>query len=99
MRKVTCNTEFTPEDLKAIEEDDSIIGIFHGSNGGVVRIHDNVLRTLTPEQIERNIQHMYDVAREIAVKYYKRQAEEKLKAEETARETTTAEEDSVPKEE
>ena len=76
MREVECNTELTEYDKQCIAADDSIIAIYHGSKGGIIRVHDNFLRTLTPEQVQKNIDHMYDVANQIVDNYCRRMAAE-----------------------
>lgn len=80
MREVECNTELTEYDKKRIAEDDSIIAVFHGKKGGTVYVRDTVLRTLSPEDMERNIKHMNDVANEIVRSYCRRVAAEKEKS-------------------
>ena len=76
MREVGCNTELTDDDRKRIEEDESIIYVFHGKRGGVVYVHDTVLKTLDADSLQRNVDRMYETANQIIRDYCCRKAAE-----------------------
>ena len=76
MREVGCNTELTDGDRKRIEEDESIIAVYHGKRGGVVYVHDTVLKTLDADSLQRNVDRMYETANQIIRDYCRRKAVE-----------------------
>lgn len=76
MREVGCNTELTDDDRKRIEEDESIIAVYHGKRGGVVYVHDTVLKTLDADSLQRNVDRMYETANQIIRDYCRRKAVE-----------------------
>ena len=76
MRYVGCNTELTDADKKKIEEDESIIYVHHGKNGGVVYAHDTVLKTLNADSRRRNVENMNKAASKIVRDHCRRMAME-----------------------
>ena len=60
----------------------AIVETYHGSRGGTVHIADDVLKTLTKEELKANQEHFYDVARGIFERAAIRELQKKKASEE-----------------